>query len=68
MQEHMGHLLVRVTDNGRGITDGEVSGAHSLGLIGMRERALLLGGETKIERLKQGTMVTVRVPLERAPA
>lgn len=68
MQEHMGHLLVRVTDNGRGITDGEVSASHSLGLIGMRERALLLGGETKIERLKQGTMVTVRVPLdERQP-
>jgi PAS domain S-box-containing protein len=68
MQEHMGHLLVQVTDNGRGITDGEVSGSHSLGLIGMRERALLLGGETKIERLKQGTMVTVRVPLdERQP-
>ncbi len=67
MQEHMGHLLVTVTDNGRGITEDEVSGSQSLGLLGMRERALLLGGETKIERnLEQGTTVTVRVPLDRS--
>jgi signal transduction histidine kinase len=53
-----------VSDNGRGITEAEVSGSQSLGLLGMRERALLLGGETAIERNpEQGTRVTVRVPI-----
>ncbi|WP_447599396.1 PAS domain S-box protein [Nitrospira sp. Nam80] len=65
MQECRGHLLLQVTDDGRGITDSEMSGVKSLGLLGMRERALLLGGETKIERHPdKGTMVTVRLPLE----
>jgi len=68
MQEHMGHLLLKVADNGRGITEAEVSGSRSLGLLGMRERALLLGGETKIERnIEKGTTVTVRVPLDQSP-
>jgi signal transduction histidine kinase len=64
MQEYRGHLLLLVSDDGRGITDDEVSDSKSLGLLGMRERALLLGGETKIERNSdQGTTVTVRIPL-----
>ncbi|MEP7153634.1 MAG: GAF domain-containing sensor histidine kinase, partial [Nitrospira sp.] len=67
MQEHTGHLLLQVSDNGRGITEAEVSGSQSLGLLGMRERALLLGGETTIERnLEEGTRVTVRVPLDQS--
>ena len=65
VQEYRGHLLLLVSDDGRGITDDEVSGSKSLGLLGMRERALLLGGETKIERnANQGTTVTVRIPLD----
>jgi PAS domain S-box-containing protein len=65
VQEHKGHLLLLVSDNGRGITDEEVSGSKSLGLLGMRERALLLGGETKIERNPdKGTIVTVRIPMD----
>ncbi len=67
MQEHTGHLLLQVSDNGRGITEAEVSGSQSLGLLGMRERALLLGGETHIERnLEHGTTVTIRVPLDQS--
>ena len=67
MQEHSGNLLLQVSDNGRGITEAEVSGAQSLGLLGMRERALLLGGETTIDRnLEQGTRVTVRVPIDQS--
>ena len=67
MQEHAGNLLLQVSDNGRGITEAEVSGSQSLGLLGMRERALLLGGETTIQRnLEEGTRVTVRVPLDQS--
>ncbi|HJR78034.1 MAG TPA: PAS domain S-box protein [Nitrospiraceae bacterium] len=65
MQEHRGHLVLRVTDNGRGITDDQLSGSKSLGLLGMRERALLLGGETLIERNPdKGTTVKVRIPMD----
>jgi PAS domain S-box-containing protein len=65
VQEHKGHLLLSVIDNGRGITEEEVSGSKSLGLLGMRERALLLGGETKIERNPdRGTTVKLRIPMD----
>lgn len=67
MQEHAGHLQLEVTDNGRGITEAEVTGSKSLGLLGMRERALLLGGETTIQRhAEKGTTVRVRIPLDQA--
>ncbi len=57
-------LILKVTDNGRGIAEHEASDEKSLGLIGMRERALLLGGEISITGEEgKGTHVTVRIPL-----
>jgi signal transduction histidine kinase len=56
--------VLEVRDNGRGVTDTELSDPKSLGLVGMRERALLLGGETTITgTLGKGTTVRVRIPL-----
>jgi signal transduction histidine kinase len=58
-------LIIR--DNGRGITEDEKSGRFALGLLGMRERALLIGGEIEIEGAPgKGTTVTVRLPILRA--
>jgi PAS domain S-box-containing protein len=55
-------LIVR--DDGRGITDAELACRRSLGLVGMRERALLLGGDVTIEgQPGQGTTVMLDVPL-----
>lgn len=57
-------LILKVRDNGRGITESEIYDARSLGLLGMRERVLLLSGEFHIRGLqRKGTTVTVRVPL-----
>ncbi|HSB73069.1 MAG TPA: sensor histidine kinase [Candidatus Methylomirabilis sp.] len=57
-------LLLSVEDNGKGITDREIAHRKSLGLMGMRERAILLGGElTILGRPGEGTTVTVRMPL-----
>lgn len=42
------HCIVRVVDNGRGAATGGSKGRHSFGLLGMRERAALLGGEIRI--------------------
>ena len=59
-----GDLLLEVEDDGRGINESDASAAHSFGILGMRERALLLGGTIKIERrdAAQGTRVVVRIP------
>jgi signal transduction histidine kinase len=56
-------LVLVVWDNGRGITQSEVSDPRSLGLMGMRERALAWGGEVTVEGSPgQGTSVTVCIP------
>jgi signal transduction histidine kinase len=56
-------LILSVRDNGKGI-DPEVIYAHnSTGLLGMRERALSLGGVTGITTLPEGgTLMSVRIP------
>jgi two-component system sensor histidine kinase UhpB len=62
-------LTLEVSDNGRGITEYEVHRPDSLGLLGMRERAALLGGVAEVNGMPgQGTTVTVRVPLAGSPA
>lgn len=61
-------LTLEVRDNGRGITEEEVRRPDSLGLLGMRERAALLGGVAEVKGTPgEGTAVTVRVPLQGSP-
>ncbi|MBI1966646.1 MAG: sensor histidine kinase [Gemmatimonadetes bacterium] len=58
-----GELVLDVRDDGRGITDGEIADPRALGLLGMRERALVWGGEVAISpALRGGTFVQVRIP------
>jgi PAS domain S-box-containing protein len=57
-------LELEVTDDGRGITDEEQQNTRSLGLLGMKERALLVEGEVSIKGVQgKGTRVLVRIPL-----
>lgn len=66
LTEEQGHLVLVVADNGRGISEEEISNTRSIGLTGMRERAMLIGGEVILQGApKKGTTVTVRVPLDR---
>jgi len=45
------------------ITDAQVHNARTMGLLGMRERALALGGEVRISRgRRSGTRVLVILP------
>ena len=64
VEEDADQLILAIEDNGKGITDQEIVKGSSLGLLRIRERALLLGGElTILGRPGSGTRVTVRVPL-----
>lgn len=57
-------LQLQVEDNGRGMPPGALAGTHSLGLVGMRERASLLDGSLVIsETPGGGTTVQVSIPL-----
>ena len=59
-----GHVTLAVQDNGCGITPGEMAKRSSLGLLGMRERVLSLGGSIEIEgKQGVGTLVRVSVPV-----
>lgn len=61
-------VCLEVRDNGRGISRSEIHNSKSMGLLGMRERAALLGGDFKIGRANSGpgTRVNVSIPLPRA--
>ncbi|MBW8905334.1 MAG: response regulator [Betaproteobacteria bacterium] len=57
-------VALEVTDNGVGIADSDLNGKKSLGLLGMHERALLFGGEVKINGTPgHGTRVSVSIPI-----
>lgn len=58
-----GRVRLEVTDDGCGIPEGAIHSTRSLGLIGMRERATLLGGGFHIVSARgKGTTITVTVP------
>jgi signal transduction histidine kinase len=64
MKEEAAEFVLTVRDNGRGITEEQSSGPHSLGLLGMRERSHLIAAKISISGSPgEGTVVMVRVPL-----
>lgn len=64
VKREAGEVLLTIEDNGRGITESEKLDVHSLGLLGMRERAHLIGAEIEVSGKEgKGTLVALRVPL-----
>jgi PAS domain S-box-containing protein len=58
-------LILEVRDNGIGISEGRIFDIKSLGLTGLRERVLLLGGEALISgKPGEGTLLKVTLPVE----
>jgi len=58
------NLVLQVKDDGAGISEDKINGGVSLGILGMRERAALLGGELAIQGVPaKGTTVTLSLPL-----
>jgi PAS domain S-box-containing protein len=64
LEEGEERIVLSVADNGRGITKRQSADEGAFGIIGMRERAHLWGGELRIAgRRDVGTTVTVAIPL-----
>lgn len=65
LSQEDGTVYLVVHDNGRGISEDEIANTKSLGLVGMRERAMLIGGDVAIQGAPgAGTTVTLRAPVE----
>lgn len=62
-----GWLTVKVKDDGRGFvySEQEPPASAGLGLLGMRERASIAGGELSVDSAPgRGTSIQLRIPLE----
>lgn len=58
-------VSIRVRDNGRGFSVSGPRNPKTFGLMGLRERATLLGGEARIQSEPgRGTSIEVTLPLE----
>jgi PAS domain S-box-containing protein len=60
-----GALELQVQDDGRGFDQAAAREGYSYGLLGMTERARLIGGSLRIDsRPGEGTTVSIHIPLE----
>ncbi|MBN9126702.1 MAG: hypothetical protein J0I90_03825, partial [Nitrosospira sp.] len=66
LSQNSGGLLVEVRDNGKGFDPACAAMQKSFGLLGMRERASMLGGSIDIASVPpRGTVVSLRIPVQR---
>jgi len=65
LSKNRDNIDFRISDNGIGIADNEIKSKKSLGIIGMKERAALLGGTIDIYCGKNcGTVINLIFPLK----
>jgi signal transduction histidine kinase len=66
LSQSMDDLIVEVRDDGKGFDPACAAMRKSFGLLGMRERATVLGGSIDIVSVpRHGTVVSVRIPMQR---
>jgi PAS domain S-box-containing protein len=64
LQKQQDRLVLLIHDNGRGFDQVDPSHSKSLGLLGMRERAAVVGGQVNISSAPgKGTTVAAWIPL-----
>ncbi|MDR3665545.1 MAG: PAS domain S-box protein [Ignavibacteriaceae bacterium] len=67
LREVNNQLILEVADNGKGITQNQLSDPKSLGLLGIKERALILGGSVEIKSsMNNGTTVKAIIPFSKS--
>ncbi len=65
LQEHDHQLVLQARDNGKGISQDALTDLSTFGILGMRERAHVFGGDVNVVGSPgQGTVVTVRIPTD----
>ncbi len=58
--------IIEVNDNGKGITESEISSMLSMGILSMRERAILFGGDIELSGKKgKGTILSIKIPISK---
>jgi PAS domain S-box-containing protein len=58
-----GEVKLQVRDNGKGFSEQQIAAGQSLGILGMRERVMILGGTLTIRsQVGDGTLLTVKIP------
>ncbi len=64
LKEFKENLILEIKDNGKGITVNQINDPRSLGILGMKERAILFGGIVTIKSsMNSGTTVRVEIPI-----
>jgi signal transduction histidine kinase len=57
-------IILTIRDDGIGITDDDKKNTKSFGILGMKERAIICGGELWINSIMQGgTIVELIIPI-----
>ena len=65
LKKNQSHMEFIVKDNGVGIHKDKIKSHSSFGIIGMRERAISLGGSVEINSPpNQGSAIKVKIPLD----
>jgi len=63
LQTSTTHISLTITDNGKGFDIDSISERKTLGLLGMKERAFMIGGKLDINSMPgEGTTVSIKVP------
>ena len=62
------NLDILVSDNGKGIRESSEIRTNSMGILGMKERTIFLGGKLNIESIEgEGTKIHLLIPFEKEP-
>jgi signal transduction histidine kinase len=60
------HLYLKVKDNGKGFNAHEIKSKRTLGLLGMKERTLMIGGQFTMESGPGlGTTIEIEIPYDK---
>ena len=62
---YQSNIILEIQDNGKGITQEQERDFKSLGIHGMKERAMVFGGQVYVEGIAgKGTQVKVEIPID----
>jgi PAS domain S-box-containing protein len=65
LNEKKGQIILSIEDDGKGFDKLETNSKKTLGILGMKERAIKMGGIYEINSLPgKGTIVTITVPVK----